>query len=225
MAKRYIPSRDADFNNWLKFLAQYVNEQCTGTTPRWTHIPQAARTGLDGAYAEWYTAYSVTLKPCTPPQKAEKRRVRKVAEAAVRSFVNIYLRFHPDVTDEDKLNMGLTVPDSTRTPAVPPEAGPSFAIVQLGPKILGVNYWYGTGRKGSKPPGVEGARIYYGVFDEPPADHQYPASIWATRCPHAITFREADRGKRAYFALKWEVRSGGEKGESGWSEILSEIIP
>jgi hypothetical protein len=92
--------------------------------------------------------------------------------------------------------------------------------------MLGVNYWFETGRRGSKPPGVDGARIYYGVFDTPPAtQEELPASVWATRCPHGITFRETDRGKRAYFALRWEVRVGGEKGESGWSEIFSEIIP
>ncbi|MDR1374589.1 MAG: hypothetical protein LBJ24_06430 [Treponema sp.] len=47
--------------------------------------------------------------------------------------------------------------------------------------------------------------------------------IWATRCPHVIRFRETDRGKRAYFSLKWGSRK--EKCESGWSGIQSEIIP
>jgi hypothetical protein len=130
------------------------------------------------------------------------------------------------VTAEDKLNMGLHVSDGTRTTAVPPEEGPSFVVVQLGPRILGINYWFNAGRRGSKPPGVEGARIYYGVFDTPPDDQEkLPASVWATRCPHAIRFRETDRGKRACFALKWEVRVGGEKGESGWSDMMSEIVP
>jgi hypothetical protein len=222
----YVPGGDAAFDAWLKYAGQYVNEQCTGSDSRWTHIPAAARTELNDAYAAWYTAYAVTLKPCTPQQKAEKRRVRGLTEKATRNFVNVYLRFHPDVTDDDRRNMGLHVQDGTRTPAVPPDEGPSFVVVQLGPRLLGVNYWFNAGRKGSKPPGVEGARIYYGVFDEPPDDQtRLPASIWATRCPHAIKFRETDRGKWAWFALKWEVRAGGEKGESGWSELVSELVP
>jgi hypothetical protein len=53
----------------------------------------------------------------------------------------------------------------------------------------------------------------------------FPAPVRATRCPHVITFRETDRGKRACFALGWEVERGGEKGRSGWSEMVSEIIP
>jgi hypothetical protein len=73
---------------------------------------------------------------------------------------------------------------------------------------------------------VEKVRIYYGVFDDPPADQDLlPASVGATCCPHVITFRESDRGKRAWFALKWEVHRSGPEGESGWSEMLSEIIP
>jgi hypothetical protein len=80
------------------------------------------------------------------------------------------------------------------------------------------------GRKGSKPEGVVGARIYYCVSDTPLTDQEELSwSKWATKCPHIIRFRESDRGKRVYFALKWEIRK--ENGESPWSEILSEIVP
>jgi hypothetical protein len=65
---------------------------------------------------------------------------------------------------------------------------------------------------------VEGARIYYGF--EPVTDQgPLPLSVRATRCPHIIRFRESDRGKRVYFALRWESRK--ENGESPWSEIIS----
>jgi hypothetical protein len=71
---------------------------------------------------------------------------------------------------------------------------------------------------------VVGARIYYCVSDEPITDQeQLTWSKWATRCPHIIRFRESDRGKRVYIALKWEIRR--ENGESPWSEILSELVP
>jgi hypothetical protein len=177
-------------------------------------------------YAAWYTAYAVTFKPCTKPETAEKTRQHKLAEKALRNFVNIYLRYHPDVTEEDKRNMGLPVSDGTRTPAVPPKEGPSYTVVQFGPRMLGISYWFGAGRRGSKPPDVEGSRIYYGVFDTPPGIQDgFPTSAWATRCPHPITFRETDRGRHIWFALKWEVRRGGEEGESGWSELMGEIIP
>ncbi|MDR0720049.1 MAG: hypothetical protein LBF78_10475 [Treponema sp.] len=228
MAKnKSVPRAEAAFDVHLRNLLSYTEMKCSGTPPAWTHIPPQARSALGGHYTAWHTAYEVTLVPCTSPQRAEKNRLHKVADRAERDFINIYLRFHPDVTEDDKRNVGVIVPDTTRTPVDVPEAGPVFIIVQLGPRRLGINYQFGQGRKGSKPPGIRGARIYYGVFDEMPdgEEMKFPASVWATRCPHSITFRESDRGKRAWFALKWEAERGGEKGESGWSELGSEIIP
>jgi hypothetical protein len=86
-------------------------------------------------------------------------------------------------------------------------------------------YWDGeTGKKGSKPKGVEGARVYYGISGVPITDQNMLAfSKWATRCPHIIRFREEDRGKRVYFALKWEIHK--ENGESPWSIIQCEWVP
>jgi hypothetical protein len=95
----------------------------------------------------------------------------------------------------------------------------------MGPGMLGIVYRNGDkGKKGSKPKGMTGSEIHYGMPDAPPAAQEdLPGMVWATRVPHIIRFREADRGKRAYFALKWSSRK--EKCESPWSEIQSEIIP
>jgi hypothetical protein len=207
-----IPGPDGEYDVFFMNIGQYTEVKCGGDPPAWTHIPQEARTALGGHYTAWHAAYAATLMPHTATQTAEKNRLRKVSEKALRNFINIYLRFHPGVTEEDKRNMGLTVPDTSRTPIVVPEDGPVFIVVQLGPRRLGVNYQFGQGRKGSKPHGIKGARIYYGVFEKPPdGDMKFPTSKWATRCPYSITFRESDRGKRAWFALKWEAGRGGEK--------------
>ncbi|MDR1507047.1 MAG: hypothetical protein LBI67_08080 [Treponema sp.] len=50
MSNDYIPGNDAAFN-WFKFLNQYVAAKCAGQSPEWTHIPEAARTELQGACA------------------------------------------------------------------------------------------------------------------------------------------------------------------------------
>jgi hypothetical protein len=218
----FIPGPDAAFDAFFNNIVRYVTGKCAAKT--WTHIPAEALTNLTNAYAAWHAAYEATLKPCTPPETAEKNRVRDVSGKILRDFINVYLRFHPAVTEEDKRNMGLRIPDS-RGIIDPPGAGPVFSIIQIGPRLLGVIFRKGEeGRKGSRPPGVKGARIHYGVFDKPPANQkELPFSVWATRCPHKIEFPEADRGKRAYFALKWEIER--EDGESPWSDMISEIIP
>jgi hypothetical protein len=219
-----IPRSDAAFDGFVLNVIQYVDLQCAGLKARWTHVPEEARTAQHDYYAAWYTAYAATKKPCTQPERAEKTRLHKVTEKALRNFYNIYLRYHPAVTDEDKENMGFHIPKKPGN-IKPPETFPYFSIVQLGPRTLGIIFRDGAGgRKGSKPDNVEGARIHMGVFDEPPADQDaLPASRWATRCPYIFHFREEDRGKRAYFALRWEIEK--EHGEGPWSDILSEIIP
>ena len=224
MAHDYIPTKDADFSAWLGFLYRYVNSKCGGTPPAWGHIPQDAQISLRTHFLAWETAYAAVIGPHTKVDTEAKNDAKKAATAFVRAFVNQFLRF-PPVTDEDRTAMGIPNRDTHPTPINPPETGPVYTVAQKGPRMLEVIYRNGNlGRKGSKPPGVQGARIFYGVFDTPPArQDDLPASVWATRCPHIIEFPETDRGRRAYFALKWEIRR--EHGESPWSEFQDEIIP
>jgi hypothetical protein len=220
----FVPSRAALFDSWLKFLIQYVTLKCSGATPEWTHIPQAVLAALADAYAAWYTAYSKMRGPHTTVDRMAKDDARAIAETMARSFINQYLRF-PPVTDEDRLAMGIPNKDTHPTPKKVPDTSPSFSIIQMGPGTLGIIYRDGEkGRKGSKPKGVDDIKICMGVSDEPIIDPEMlPSAKKATKCPSVYRFRAADRGKRAYFASKWELRRGD--GEGPWSEIQSEIIP
>jgi hypothetical protein len=220
----YIPYNDKKFDGWVKFLIQYVDGKCGGNKPEWTHIPSEPRSALSDAYTVWEEAFNRTIGPHTSVDTAAKNTAKKALVALVRPFVNQYLRF-PPVTDEDRQAMGIPNRDTHLTPVKVPDTVPSFSITQMGPGTLGIVYRNGDkARKGSKPKGVAGARIHYGVFDEPVTDQEkLSASKWATKCPYKLRFRETDRGKRAYFALRWEIRK--ENGESDWSGIQSEIIP
>ena len=102
--KESIPRTDAGFDVFFRNIGQYTEAQCTGDAPRWTHIPPQARTALAAQYTAWRAAYELTLTPCTGPQKAEKNRLHKAGEKAVRNFINIYLRYHPAVTEEGPFN-------------------------------------------------------------------------------------------------------------------------
>ncbi|MDR1373827.1 MAG: hypothetical protein LBJ24_02525 [Treponema sp.] len=218
----YIPRSDGAFDTFFVFLVQYVTSKCTEGT--WTHIPAAARTELASARNGWTTAWTNVKGPHTKVDTEAKNDAKKAAEALIRPFVNQYLRF-PPVTNEDRTAMGIVNPDPHRTPVQPPKEGPSYSVAQAGPAALGIVYRDGDkGKRGSKPKGMTGAEIHYGVFDTAPADQEdLPGMVWATKVPHDIHFREADRGKRAWFALKWGSRK--EKCESPWSEMQSEVVP
>jgi hypothetical protein len=80
-----------------------------------------------------------------------------------------------------------------------------------------------AGDKRGKPTKVHGAQILYEIRDEPPAvAEDLRHSSFATITTMVYTFTEAERGKRVYFAARWE-NSSGKKGP--WSDVISAIIP
>jgi hypothetical protein len=222
MGKDYLALNDAVFDKWFKFMIQYVNVKCTGATPEWTHIPQAVRTALADAYAAWYTAYANTIGPHTPVDTEAKNDAKKAAKAAVRPFVNQYLRF-PPVTDEDRTAMGIPNRDPTRTPIGKPKTKPVFNVQVKGARSLTLPFHDEGTTSRAIPYGMSGAVISSGIFDSPPANQKQLAStVLATASPHVLEFEEEDRGKRVYIAMQWQ----NERGVRGnYTDMQSAIIP
>jgi hypothetical protein len=54
----YLALIDPVFNQFFKFMVQYVTAKCSGATPEWTHIPQTVLTAIADVYAAWFTAES-----------------------------------------------------------------------------------------------------------------------------------------------------------------------
>jgi hypothetical protein len=87
-----IHTSDADFNIWSKNLCQLTVLRTTGTPADWDHVPQAAVTTLTTSYADWFTAYAVTLKAHTYIETDTKNRARLSLTNESRSFINEYIR-------------------------------------------------------------------------------------------------------------------------------------
>jgi hypothetical protein len=68
------------------------------------------------------------------------RRVFKLSEKDLRNFINIYLRYHPDASDDEKRNMGIHVAGGARTPVNPPDTAPGCEIIRKGPGMPGIIY-------------------------------------------------------------------------------------
>jgi hypothetical protein len=61
------------------------------------------------------------------------------------------------------------------------------------------------------------------IADTPPTEiEQLIHSAFATRSPLELTFKESERGKRVYYAVRWET---GTVKKGKFSEIYSAIIP
>ncbi|MDR3267636.1 MAG: hypothetical protein LBT83_01030, partial [Tannerella sp.] len=125
--------------------------------------------------------------------------------------------------NEDRLSLGLHIPDSTSTPLTPPESWPEAIIKLPGERRISVGFRdYGSLLRG-KPDHVQGCEIRYVISDTKPASiDEMLASVFSTRSPYIFTFDENQRGKTVYFCLRWE-NTRGQKGP--WSAIYSAIIP
>lgn len=227
--KDYLDLPDAEFDQFFKFLNQYVAQKSGGASPVWTHIPAAARTALQDAYAAWYTAYSKTFGPHTPVDTEGKNDARKSSEHTVRAFRNQYLEFDP-VTNEDRTAMGIPNKDTTRTPIGVPQTRPEFDLKVKDIRQVNVDFWdqgsgatAGGGHSKARPYGYSGAVINWLISDAAPArPEDLTGSALATHTPYTLSFSETDRGKTVYIALRWQ----NEKGEKGqFSEMQSTIIP
>jgi hypothetical protein len=70
---------------------------------------------------------------------------------------------------------------------------------------------------------VHGAEICWAVLDTPPVNwSQLVNSSFDTASPFRLSFEGEMRGRRLYFALRWE-NTRGAKGP--WSEIQDTVIP
>jgi hypothetical protein len=213
--RNYIPSNDAEFDKWFKFLCQYVAQKTSGAQPPWTHIPAAALTALNSAYAE-------TIGPHTPVDTEAKNDAKKAAAKVVRPFVNQYLRF-PPVTDEDRTAMGIPNRDPTRTPVEVPKTRPVFSVGVKAIRSLTIAFHDEGTESRAIPYGMDGAVIFWDVLDSPPSSpKKLGRSELATRSPHTLSFEEEERGKTVYIAMRWQNEKG-QKGE--FTAKQSAIIP
>jgi hypothetical protein len=222
MGKYYLSLNDADFDQWLKYMIQYVTGKCTGSPPDWDHIPASARSVVSAAYAAWYTAYSNFRGPHTEVDTEAKNDAKKTAKKVASAFVNQYLRF-PPVTDEDRTAMGIPNKDTHPSPIPEPGDIPEVEAQTPLPRVLRFRFRRANMKRWGKPRDVHGMELVWLISDTPPKEvEDLVHSAFATKSPLELTFKESERGKRLYYAVRWETNAM-KKGK--FSAIYSVIIP
>jgi hypothetical protein len=219
----YIPTKDSVFDAWFRVLSAYIAKMVFLEKGAWTHIPTAALEQLLAAFEAWHKAYEAILGPHTAVETEVKKEMRKNSEGLIRPFKRRYLDDLP-VTDADRVAMGLPIRDVTHTPGKKPDSIPQAEVDSSKIRQLGIHFWDEGAANRAKPHGAHGAECRWNMQEEAPLDIESELfhSDFDTASPFTLVFREADRGKRIYFALRWESHTNL-KGE--WSEIYSAIVP
>jgi hypothetical protein len=236
--KNYIPSRDADFDSWLKNLINYVMSKTGSSSSDWDHIPQSHLEALNVALVDWDVHYRPTLEPHTPAITVGKNNARKRAEHVVREFVQRFLYWDP-VTDEDRVNMGLLLRSGMRSPIATPTGQAHADITYPGPHLLALfpKLLEGTLADARAD---HGFRIYFGVLpvggasleeaagperylrSSPVSGEDLPHSKFSRKHKVLFEFPSEDSGRSVFFSIRLE----NAKGDMGpWGPVFSAVIP
>jgi hypothetical protein len=218
--KNYLPQAYALLLEWLITFTNYltVNLERFG-------IPEARLNALQTLMNLFHVAQAKAGLPnAGKADRLDRKEKAQAVSKAARSFVNANLRYNEAVTDEDRVNMGLTVPDTHPTPVPPPDTMPAVYVIDSS-VIMRLKLHFKDSHRTSraKPYGVRGVEILWSILAAPPTTMgELIHSEFSTRSPYTFIFDENQRGKTVWFRLRWE-NTRGEKGP--WSELYSAIIP
>lgn len=220
----YIPSSDANFNAWiLNFSALLTADPAAyGETA-------GTAAAVQSVADTWSVAYGIATNPITrtSPAVASKDAARYTAEQTARP-VAIRIRNNAAVTNQQRVDLGLTVPKVVPTPIPAPTSFPVLGLVMATPLQHELQYSDSATPVGkSKPFGVIGLEIYRAigaVEAVDPAQATYYATM--TKSPMRINFASDDRAKNCTYFARYVTRSGpaGKAQVGPWSAALNAII-
>ncbi|MFH1231287.1 MAG: hypothetical protein V1709_07305 [Planctomycetota bacterium] len=184
--KGYIPSTDADFEIWqANFVAKVV------ATPTAYGLVAADVIDVAADSTDWQTdlAALVVAQNAAKGAAEEKDEARDALESEIRSLVK-RIQARPATTDAQREELGITVPDLTRTPlseqivlTTPP---PIVEAKCTGAKTVRIG-WYPTqdpGESEALPQGINGVSIFYAEGGIPSDESQWKFLALDTNSPY-----------------------------------------
>jgi hypothetical protein len=219
-SKTYLPRAYPLLLSWLVNFMSYLIANLTRFG-----VPDAKLEPLRTQTELFQAAYAKAEQPnAGKADRLDRREKAATVSRTVRDFVNENLRYNRDVTDEDRVKLGLVVPDETPTPSHDPDTMPVVVSIDSS-VIMRITLHFKDSHRTSraKPRGIHGAEIRWRILDAPPSTtDELIHSEFATRSSRTFIFEENMRGKTVWFRLRWESNRG-QKGP--WSELYSAVIP
>jgi hypothetical protein len=142
--------------------------------------------------------------------RLDRKEKAKELTKYIRDFVNTNLRYNPGMTDDDRKQLGLTIPDTTPTtdtvdPAEYPEIDADTSILrQVGCRYLNREH------RAAKPKFVHGIEMLHGFVPEgeKPTLKHLGHSTFSTRARAKLEFDDDHRGQRLGLCARYESNTG-----------------
>ena len=218
----YIPRPDGDFAAWANHYYDAVE--------KWWSVngfDDSELKPLKDALSAWNAAYPAHV---AAQQRAEgARQAKDAARAALEKEVRPVTNFvqgWPKTTNADRAEMGITVRDTSPTPAPAPSSRP-LALVESGQRLTHQLRLVdeSTPTRRARPKGVQRAEVFVALTapGQPapanPGDYRYIGSV--TRGETTLSFESDKGGMQAHYLSRWVSTSGA---TGPWSNTASATV-
>jgi hypothetical protein len=217
--KSYIPTKEADFLDWSANLIAVSRENKT----EW-NLPEQPLADIETLHDEVKALHekcqTTSYTKLDMQAKNEKKKALKKAE---QTFVRNDLQNNDAMTNNGRAALRIPIYDQTPTPSPEPSTIPDMEVVTPLPRTIQIKFRAENAARWGKPQNVHGLECCWLIADSPPEKiEELLHSDFATRTPLELVFDEDRRGKRLYFAARWE---NGTVKKGKWSDIFSAVIP
>ncbi len=220
--EHYMPRPDGDFSAWAQHYYDAVSKFYESQG-----FDQDLLAALKKALDTWKAQYPAHV---AAQQRAEgARQAKDAARAALEKEVRPVTNFvqgWPKTTNADRAEMGITVRDTSPTPAPAPSSRP-LALVESGQRLTHQLRLVdeSTPTRRARPAGVLGAEVWVKLVDADQPAPTDPAALtfltMTTRPSFRAEFKAGEGGKTAVYMARW-VSTRGEKGP--WSEVTTATV-
>ena len=223
MATDYIPNSDGDFDDFQRQFITFVAPN-VGGGGTW-NIPQPPFNALLPLQTTWDAKWAIAQDEDsrTRADVQGKDDAREAYEAALRAFVREWITPNNNITDQQRRDMNITVPDTERTRVPVPQGIPQVVIKKFEPLRHTLRITDPDAEDSrAKPDGVRAAQVFRFFGDADPGDNSaYTFYGNATRFSFKVNFEAADRGRLVWYIARWE-NTRGETGD--WSLPVSGTV-
>ncbi|MDR1126587.1 MAG: hypothetical protein LBL06_00505 [Treponema sp.] len=138
-------------------------------------------------------------------------------------FVRNNLQNNDAMTDNGRTALRIPIHNNKHTPVPAPDCIPEIEIETPHLRTVRIRFRDQHAARWGKPARVHGLECVWALMETPPVKvSDLLHSEFSTRSPLELVFEEDERGKKVFFAARWET---GAMKKGKWSDIFSAIIP
>jgi hypothetical protein len=162
----FLPAKNAELLAWSSSFSEKIN-----LTPTAFGLVASQSAGYQTLHEAFENALSISSDPATRTRGTVQatRDARTPLKAEARELARIINAF-PSITNQQRIDLGLTPRTNEPSPINPPEEPPVLEVVSANGRIVKVRLRGQNSEGRGKPEGVDGATVFAFIGAAPPAD-------------------------------------------------------